>query len=127
MHFRNSCTRSTSRCAIRHVPSGASGCRGLNFLMPFLTRKFHDTSVTRSLMGGNVRIGSMVTGSLRFNWLIRVMHISRGLPLISAEHDPHLPALQFQRTARSGACWAWMLCTTSSTTMPSDTSVWKVW
>ena len=32
------------------------------------------------------------------------MHISRGLPLISAEHEPHLPALQFQRTARSGAC-----------------------
>ena len=25
------------------------------------------------------------------------MHISRGLPLISAEHEPHLPALQFQR------------------------------
>ena len=25
------------------------------------------------------------------------MHISRGLPLISAEHDPHFPALQFQR------------------------------
>ena len=32
------------------------------------------------------------------------MHISFGLPLISAEHEPHLPALQFQRTARSGAC-----------------------
>ena len=29
------------------------------------------------------------------------MHISFGLPLISAEHEPHLPALQFQRTARS--------------------------
>ena len=29
------------------------------------------------------------------------MHISRGVPLISAEHDPHLPALQFQRHARS--------------------------
>ena len=25
------------------------------------------------------------------------MHISFGMPLISAEHDPHLPALQFQR------------------------------
>ncbi len=31
------------------------------------------------------------------------MHISRGLPLISAEQEPHLPALQFQRTARSVA------------------------
>src|SRR5215510_11646892 len=55
------------------------------------------------------------------------MHISRGLPLISAEHEPHLPALQFQRTARSGACSAWILWTTSRTTMPSVTSVWKVW
>ena len=36
------------------------------------------------------------------------MHISFGMPLISAEHEPHLPALQFQRTARSGACCAWM-------------------
>ena len=127
MHFRNSCTRSTSRCAIRQVPSGASGGRGLNFLILFLTRKFHETSVTRSLIGGNARIGSTVTGSCRFSWLSRVMHISRGLPLISAEHEPHLPALQFQRTARSGACSAWILCTTSSTTMPSETSVWKVW
>jgi hypothetical protein len=36
----------------------------------------------------------------------RVMHISFGMPLISAEHEPHLPALQFQRTARSLACSA---------------------
>ena len=39
--------------------------------------------------------------SSRVNTDIRVMHISRGRPLISAEHEPHLPALQFQRTARS--------------------------
>ena len=38
--------------------------------------------------------------------LSRVMHINLGMPLISAEHDPHLPALQFQRTARSLACSA---------------------
>ena len=39
------------------------------------------------------------------------MHISRGRPLISALHEPHLPALQFQRTARSPAwvaCSRWM-------------------
>ena len=78
MHFRNSWTRSMSFCAIRHVPSGASGVRGLNFEMPFLTRKFHDTSVTRSLIGGNARIGSTVTGSCRLTWLSRVMHIRRG-------------------------------------------------
>ena len=51
------------------------------------------------------------------------MHIRRGLPLTSAEHEPHLPALQFQRTARSLACSAWMRWTASSTTMPSATSV----
>ena len=55
--------------ALRHPPGavGASGGRGLNFLMPFLTRKFHDTSVTRSLISGNARIGSTVTGSCRFD------------------------------------------------------------
>ena len=53
---------------------------------------------------------------------IRVMHSSRGRPLISAEHDPHLPALQFHRTARSPVCVCcsrWMM---SSTTSPSFTS-----
>ncbi len=28
---------------------------------------------------------------------MRVMHMSLGMPLISAEQEPHLPALQFQR------------------------------
>ena len=64
-----------------------------------------------------------MTGISRFNSLSRVMHISFGMPLISAEQEPHLPALQFQRTARSGACSAWMRCTASSTTMPSSTGV----
>src|SRR5712692_10203594 len=50
------------------------------------------------------------------------MHISLGCPLISAEHEPHFPALQFQRTARSGACSAWILWTASSTTIPSPAS-----
>ena len=108
MHLRNSCTRSTSACCIRQVPSGASGGRGLNFLMLFLTRKFHDTSVTRSRISGKARIGSTVTGFARSSSLSRVMHISRGWPFTSAEQDPHLPALQFQRTARSLACSAWI-------------------
>ena len=51
------------------------------------------------------------------------MHISFGMPLISAEHEPHLPALQFQRAARSPADSAWIWWTASSTTMPSVTSV----
>ena len=47
------------------------------------------------------------------------------MPLISIEHEPHLPALQFQRTARSGvwvACSRWMM---SRTTSPSLTSTSK--
>jgi len=84
--------------------------------------KFEDTSVTRSRINGNARMGSMRTGSSGRSD-IRVMHIRRGLPLISAEHDPHLPALQFQRTARSLAVSAWILCTASSTTIPGAISV----
>src|SRR5262245_46352182 len=89
-----------------YVPSCASGLRGVNFLVPFFTVKFLDTSVTRSLIGGNARIGSTMTGSSRSREFRRVIHMSRGRPLTSAEHDPHLPALQFHRTARSGACSA---------------------
>jgi hypothetical protein len=76
-------------------------------------------------MTGKVRIGVTVMTSSWANVLIRVMHISRGLPLISALHDPHLPALQFHRTARSGAwvaCSRWMM---SRTTSPSFTSTVK--
>jgi hypothetical protein len=87
------------------------------------TRKFHETSVTRSRSGGNVRMGSIVTGSDSGSEFNRVMHMRRGRPLISAEHEPHLPALQFHRHARSGACSAWMRCTASSTTIPSEISV----
>ena len=54
-------------------------------------------------MMGNVRMGATATGSPSGSSSMRVMHIRRGRPLISAEHEPHLPALQFQRQARSGA------------------------
>src|SRR5436309_12586495 len=104
MHFRNSCTRSMSSCCMRHVPSGASGTRGLNGLIFFFSRKFHETSVTKSLMTGKAFIGSIVTGFSKGNSLIRVMHMSFGIPFTSAEHDPHFPALQFHLHARSGAC-----------------------
>src|SRR5262245_36766631 len=50
------------------------------------------------------------------------MQARRGLPLISMLHEPHLPALQFQRTARSFASRAWIRCRTSRTTMPGSTS-----
>jgi hypothetical protein len=79
--------------------------------------------VTRSRISGKARIGSTVIGWSSGRVFSRVMHISRGFPLISAEHDPHLPALQFQRQARSGAWPAWMRWTASRTTIPSDTSV----
>ena len=55
---------------------------------------------------------------------MRVMHISRGLPFTSALHEPQRPALQFQRTARSGAWVAWIRWMTSRTTIPSAAGVW---
>ena len=75
--------------------------------------------MTRSLITGKVRIGVTVMVSSGSNSDMRVMHASRGLPLISIEQEPHLPALQFQRTARSPACVACSRCRMSSTTSPS--------
>src|SRR5205823_7675683 len=106
MHFRNSWTRSMSSCCIRQVPSAASGGRGLNFLIFFFTSKFHETFVIKSLRIGNALIGSIVTGLSSGKSLSRDMHISLGMPFTSAEQEPHLPALQFQRQARSFACFA---------------------
>ncbi|SKT96001.1 Uncharacterised protein [Mycobacteroides abscessus subsp. abscessus] len=81
--------------------------------------------MTRSRITGKARSGVTVMVSDSSNVDIRVMHISRGRPLISAEHDPHLPALQFQRTARSEAWVAWMRWMMSSTTSPSLTGTVK--
>src|SRR5260370_29705077 len=110
-----------SACAIRQVPSGASGGRGLNFLIFFFTRKFQETSVTKSLTLGNAFIGSTVTGFSSGSSLNLVIHMSRGRPLTSAEQDPHLPALQFQRPARCLAPPPWLRWVARSTTRPSDT------
>ena len=74
-------------------------------------------------MMGKVFIGATVTGSPSGRVSIRVMHMRRGSPLISAEHEPHLPALQFQRQARSGASVAWIRWITSSTTSPSTAGI----
>src|SRR5436305_5661979 len=97
-----------SACCIRQVPSGASGGRGLNGLMRFFTEKFHDTSVIKSFSTGNALIGSIVMGFSIGKSLKRAMHINFGIPFTSAEHDPHLPALQFQRQARSFAWVRWI-------------------
>jgi len=61
-----------------------------------------ETSVTKSLITGKAFIGYTVMGLSSGSASIRVLQVSRGRPLTSAEHEPHLPALQFQRTARSG-------------------------
>ena len=78
--------------------------------------------MTRSRITGNVRIGVMVNTSSSAKMDIRVMQPSRGRPLISIEQDPHLPALQFHRSARSEAWVACSRCSTSRTTSPSLTS-----
>ena len=78
--------------------------------------------MTRSLITGKVRSGVIVIVSSSANIDIRVMQASRGRPLISIEHEPHLPALQFHRMARSPAWVACSRCSTSSTTSPSLTS-----
>src|SRR5579864_6317707 len=70
-------------------------------------------------MTGKAFIGLTVT--LAPYSVMGVLHIKRGKPLISAEHDPHLAALQFHLTARSDAMLACTHRTASSTTMPSRT------
>ena len=72
-------------------------------------------------MSGNARIGSTVIVSPSSKSDSRVLHVRLGRPLTSALHEPHLAALQFQRTARSGASWAWIQWSASRTTMPSST------
>src|SRR4051812_19624999 len=74
-------------------------------------------------MSGNAFMGRRVIGLSVGMVSMRVMHMRRGLPLISAEQEPHLPALQFQRHARSLACVAWIWWIASRTTIPSETSV----
>src|SRR3954449_9390998 len=56
-------------------------------------------------MTGNERSGVTVTVSSSVKVLIRVRHISRGRPLLSAVHEAHLPALQFHPMRRPPA-WA---------------------
>ena len=81
MHFRNSCTRSTSTWAIRHVPSGASGGRGLKrpdaSFWPVVPRHVGNEVADRRESCASAR---RVTGAERSIWFRRVMHISRGLP-----------------------------------------------
>src|ERR1022692_547558 len=105
MHLRNSWMRSMSSCCMRHVPPSGLGL-GANAGIFFAILKFDETSVTRSLMIGNDFIGVTVMGSPSGSDVMRVMHISFGLPLISALHEPHRPALQFHRTASEGSCLA---------------------
>ena len=76
-------------------------------------------------MIGNVFIGRTEIGLVgRRSDPCAYLHISAGLPFTSALHEPHLAALQFQRTARSGAWCAWIQWMASSTTMPVSTGTW---
>src|ERR1700682_2501920 len=120
MHLRNSMTRSTSFCWMRQGSLlERSFSLGVNGGMSLLTWKFQLTSVTRSLITGKAFIGPTLS------WdpysAIGVLHMRREKPSISAEHEPHLAALQFQRTARSDAALACTHSTASRTTMPSRT------
>ena len=72
-------------------------------------------------MSGKARIGSTVIVSSGSKSDSRVLHDRLGRPLISQPHEPHLAALQFQRTARSGAALAWIQWSASRTTIPSST------
>src|SRR5262245_41501131 len=78
-------------------------------------------------MSGNDRMGStwMVSPSSKSER--RDLHIRLGRPLTSALHEPHFAALQFQRTARSGASWAWIQWSASRTTIPSSTGTSNSW
>src|SRR5579884_3271646 len=84
--------------------SASVGVKGVIFR---LTAKLPETSVTRSLISGNVFIGRTVIGPSGSS-STRVLQSSTGRPLTSAEHEPHLAALQFQRTARSVSTCFWM-------------------
>ncbi len=79
--------------------------------------------MTRSLISGKARRGETVIGRSSGKSSRCVLHISFGRPLTSAEQEPHLAALQFQRKARSPAWVRWISRTASSTTMPSAASV----
>ena len=92
------------RLHLREIPVGIGfrlECR--NVLVDFVV----PGNVTeRSLTTGNVFIGRIEIDSVESYLSMRSIHASRGFPSTSAPHEPHLPALQFQRQTRSGACIA---------------------
>src|SRR5215210_1136928 len=73
-------------------------------------------------MTGKARMGPTCISPPSYS-STRVLQSSLGLPLISALHEPQWAALQFQRTARSGACWACIASTASRTTIPSTSGI----
>src|SRR5579859_3738003 len=123
MHLRNSWMRSTSICCM--TSGRGASARGVKGGILAETRKFHETSVTRSLISGKVlsgwtTIGAPPTAKSR----TRALQSKRGLPLISALHEPHLPALQFQRQESVLSWLAWIWWMASSTTMPGNIGTW---
>mgnify|MGYP003693628705 CR=1 FL=1 len=93
MHFRNSCTRSMSSCRMRQVPSGASGGPRLELRDRLLGVEVpghvgHEVADRRERAH---RLDGDREDSGRSDR--RVMHISFGMPLISAEQRSALPGL----------------------------------
>ena len=112
--------RRPAGCARCHRPRRRVGGASFRSIV-FFARKFHETSVTRSLC------------RKRMHWLhddrhiqvdgtSRVMHMSRGMPLISAEHDRHLPPCS-SISWQVGSLLRLDAVHPSRTTMPSSTGV----
>ena len=82
MHFLNSCTRSTSDWAMRHVPSGASGARG-----PFVARS---AAAAAGLDAGRGGLNQIAWGAdaeySRDHYLVRAEAIVSAwrLPIVAA-------------------------------------------
>ena len=121
MHFRNSWTRSMSSCCQRQSACGTSagGRERLDRLVDLVVPRHvgHEVADQRE---GPHRLDRDRLGP-RSKSDSRVLHVRRGRPLTSALHEPHFAALQFQRTARSGAPWPWIQWSASRTTIPSST------
>ena len=123
MHLRNSCTRSTSAWAMRQVPSGASGGRGLNGLIVFFTAEVPG-HVGHQVLDEREGLHRLDGDRLVERQLGQPRHAHQPRHAVDlGRAGAALAALQFQRTARSFACSAWIWWTASSTTMPSETSV----
>ena len=100
MHLRNSCTRSTS-CWI-HLPLDAGArLERRNLFIHFVVPRNIGDQILDHRKGLHREHGDRLI-ERQANPCASCTS-GAGLPFTSAEHEPHFAALQFQRTARSGA------------------------